>query len=65
MAKRKIDEIDLMMERQAAFISKHRQMVCRTIGMGKVITKQRKMHKDGAAKIECKIIKERYQRSFI
>jgi hypothetical protein len=54
-----------MMERQASFISKHRQMVCRTIGMGKVITKQRKMHKDGAAKIECKTIKERYQRSFI
>ena len=65
MAKRKIDEIDLMMEQQANVIARHRQLACRPIGMGKVITKQRKMHKDGAARIECKTIKERYERSFV
>jgi hypothetical protein len=56
MPKRIIDSIDLAAEREGSAVRRHNSTICRTMGWGKGITKQRKMHLDGERKIEVRII---------
>ena len=62
MAKRVIDDIDIEAERQGAAVVKHNKTICKPFGLGKTITKQRKMHADGEAFIERKTIKQSFSR---
>jgi hypothetical protein len=36
------------------------QQVCKPFGYGRGITKQRRAHKDGAAKVECRTVKQSF-----
>jgi hypothetical protein len=62
MPKRHIDHLDIQAEREGAAARLSRQQVCKPYGYGRGITKQRRGHKDGAAKIECRTIKQSFTR---
>jgi hypothetical protein len=62
MAKRVIDDIDIQAEREGSAVVRHNKTICKPFGMGKTITKQRKMHADGEAYIERKTIKQSFSR---
>jgi hypothetical protein len=62
MPKRVLDPIDLEAEREGAAVARSRQQVCKPYGWNKAIIKQRRMHKDGAAKVECRTIKQSFTR---
>jgi hypothetical protein len=62
MPKRHIDQLDIDAEREGAAARLSRQQVCKPFGYGRGITKQRRGHKDGAAKIECRTIKQSFTR---
>lgn len=63
MPKRIIDRFDLEAEREGMHIAKHNATICKPFGQGKIILRQRKMHKDGDKRIECKTIKDYYSRA--
>jgi hypothetical protein len=62
MPKRHIDQLDIDAEREGAAARLSRQQVCKPFGYGRGITKQRRGHKDGAAKIECRTVKQSFTR---
>jgi len=62
MPKRVLDRFDLEAEREGAAVVKHNRTICKPFGLGKTITKQRKMHADGEAFIERKTIKFSFAR---
>lgn len=62
MPKRHIDKFDIEAEREGAAVRLSGQQVCKPFGYGRGITKQRRMHNDGAAKIECRMIKQSFGR---
>jgi hypothetical protein len=62
MPKRVLDRFDLEAEREGAAVSKHNRTICKPFGLGKTITKQRKMHADGEAFIERKTIKFSFEK---
>lgn len=62
MPKRHIDKFDIEAEREGAAVRLSGQQVCKPFGYGRSITKQRRMQKDGAAKIECRTIKQSFTR---
>lgn len=62
MPKRVLDRFDLEAEREGAAVSKHSRSICKPFGHGKTISKQRKMHSSGEAKIECRTIKFSFER---
>jgi hypothetical protein len=62
MPKRHINQLDIEAEREGAAARLSRQQVCKPFGYGRGITKQRRGHKDGAAKIECRTIKQSFTR---
>ena len=63
MPKRVIDRFDLEAEREGAAVRKHNGTICKPFGNGKAIIKQRKMHDDAAARIECKTVKFSFERT--
>ena len=65
MPKRVIDKFDMEAEREGAALSLQRKTVCKPFGWNKGIVKQRSMHTKGEKRIECKTIKDRYERGFI
>lgn len=62
MAKRQLDRFDLEAEREGYYIVKHNATICKPFGWNKGIMKQRKMHLDGDKRIECKTIKQKFER---
>ena len=62
MPKRHIDHLDIEAEREGAAIRAGGKQICKPFGYGRTISKQRRMHKDGAAKIECRTIKQSFTR---
>jgi hypothetical protein len=64
MPKRVLDKFDIEAEREGFFVAKHNATICKPFGQGKIILRQRKMHKDGDKRIECKTIKQSYTRAF-
>ena len=62
MPKRHIDRFDIEAEREGSAVRASGQQLCKPFGYGKAITKQRRAHKDGAAKIECRTIKQSFTR---
>jgi len=62
MPKRHIDKFDIEAEREGAAVRLSGQQVCKPFGYGRGITKQRRMHNDGAAKIECRTVKQSFTR---
>jgi len=62
MPKRHIDQFDIAAEREGAAVRLSGQQVCKPFGYGRGITKQRRMQKDGAAKVECRTIKQSFTR---
>jgi len=62
MPKRVLDPIDLEAEREGAAVARSRQQVCKPYGWNKAIIKQRRMHKDGEARVECRTIKQSFTR---
>jgi len=62
MPKRHLDALDLEAEREGAAVVRSRQQVCKPYGHGKTITKMRRMHKDGAAAIERRTVKQSFER---
>lgn len=62
MPKRVIDRFDIEAEREGNAVVAHRMTINRTMGVGKGIAKQRRMHSSGEAKIECRTIKQRFDR---
>ena len=62
MPKRHIDQFDIHAEREGAAVRLSGQQVCKPFGYGRGITKQRRMQKDGAAKVECRTIKQSFTR---
>jgi len=62
MPKRVIDRFDLEAEREGAAVRRHNGNVCKPFGNGKAIIKQRKMHNDAEAKIECRTVKFSFER---
>lgn len=62
MPKRHIDAIDLAAEREASALVLHRTTVPRRIGQGKRIQRQRRAHMDGEKRIECRTVKQSFER---
>jgi hypothetical protein len=62
MPKRVLDRYDLEAEREGAAVSRSRQQVCKPFGWNKGIAAQRRMHKDGAARVECRTVKQKFER---
>lgn len=62
MPKRIIDRFDLEAEREGIAVVKHNLTICKPFGWNKGILKQRKMHLDGDKKIECRTIKQKFER---
>jgi len=62
MPKRHIDNLDIEAEREGAAARLSGQQVCKPFGHGRGITKQRRMQRDGAAKVECRTIKQSFTR---
>lgn len=62
MPKRHIDAFDLEAEREASAVLAHRRAVPRRIGLGKGIMKQRRAHADGEKRIECRTVKQSFER---
>lgn len=62
MPKRHIDNLDIEAEREGAAARLSGQQVCKPFGYGRGITKQRRMQRDGAAKVECRTIKQSFTR---
>jgi hypothetical protein len=62
MPKRHIDNLDIEAEREGAAVRLSGQQVCKPFGYGRRITQQRRAHKDGAAKVECRTIKQSFTR---
>lgn len=62
MPKRHIDNLDIEAEREGAAVRASGQQVCKPYGYGRGITKQRRAHKDGAAKVECRTVKQSFMR---
>ncbi len=62
MPKRHIDQFDIEAEREGTAVRLSGQQVCKPFGYGRGITKQRRMQKDGAAKVECRTIKQSFTR---
>ena len=62
MPKRHIDQFDIEAEREGVAVRLSGQQVCKPFGYGRGITKQRRMQKDGAAKVECRTIKQSFTR---
>jgi hypothetical protein len=65
MPKRVLDKFDLEAEREGNAVVQHRKTVCKPFGWNKGISKQRRMHKSGEKRIECRTIKDRYERGFV
>jgi hypothetical protein len=51
-------------ERESAAIRRLAPHICKPFGYGRGITKQRRMQKDGAAKVECRTIKQTFTRGY-
>ena len=64
MPKRIIDAIDLEAEREGFFVAKHNATICKPFGLNKGIIKQRRMRLNGEKRIECKTIKQSFERGF-
>jgi hypothetical protein len=62
MPKRVIDRFDIEAEREGSAVVRHNRSICKPFGHGKVISKQRRSHSSGEAKIECRTIKTSYER---
>jgi hypothetical protein len=62
MPKRHIDQFDIEAEREGAAVRLSGQQVCKPFGYGRGITKQRRAHKDGAAKVECRTVKQSFRK---
>ena len=62
MPKRQLDALDLEAEREGNAVRRSHQQVCKPYGYGRGITKQRRMQLDGAAKIECRTVKQSFTR---
>ncbi len=62
MPKRVIDRFDLEAEREGAAVVQHNRTICKPFGIGKGIAKQRRMHSSGEAKIECRTVKQSFER---
>ena len=62
MPKRVLDRFDVEAEREGAAVSRSRQQVCKPFGWNKGIAKQRRMHADGAARVECRTVKAAFER---
>ena len=62
MPKRVLDPIDFEAEREGAAVARSRQQVCKPYGWNKAIIKQRRMPKDGEARVECRTVKQRFER---
>lgn len=62
MPKRHLDPIDLAAEREGVAVAQHRQTINRPFGHGKRIQQQRRAHMDGSKRIECRILKQTFDR---
>ena len=62
MPKRHIDNLDIEAEREGAAVRASGQQVCKPFGWNKAILKQRRMHKDGEARVECRTVKQKFER---
>ena len=62
MPKRHIDSIDMEAEREGSAVRKHNGNVCRPFGWGRSILKQRRGHLDGDKRIECRTVKQKFER---
>ena len=60
MPKRVIDRFDLEAEREGAAVVQHNRTICKPLGIGKKITKERNARADGEAFIERRTIKQSF-----
>jgi hypothetical protein len=64
MAKRVLDRFDMEAERESAAIRRLAPHICKPFGWNRGILKQRRMHKDGEARVECRTIKQTFTRGY-
>ena len=62
MPKRVIDRFDMEAEREGAAVVAHNRTICKPLGMGKKIIKERNARADGEAFIERRTIKQSFER---
>lgn len=64
MPKRVLDRFDIEAERESGAIRRLAPNICKPFGWNRGIIKQRRMHNDGAARVECRTIKQSFTRGY-
>ena len=64
MPKRVLDRFDIKAERESGAIRRLAPNICKPFGWNRGIIKQRRMHNDGAARVECRTIKQSFTRGY-